>query len=514
MKRLLIAVFLVGLISTGWATPIKKASELFSMDIHLPLDSAGIPGTPDSMHIITYADNGSGTLYNARSVTAPFSDISIDTTNQYGSVKYILVDAIGDLDGAGGNFLLTVKVASWYKKLPRYTFGQVQVVNDSLTTGIDDAVAAAGDVVNIDAWDPILDNDSLIVDQSSLEDMTVATVTNLTNAVTLVAGQFTKIGDTSAVKTWSLGTRTLTVADWNVGKTGYSLTTADWNVGKTGYSLSSPQTFNLTGDITGNLSGSVGSVTDSVKVDVSVANTAGNLVDKIAATSADSTWDEINTGATHNVATSAGRQLRELANAGVLSSGDAQGGGATYIVLAAAESQADDWYNNTQVAIVGGTGEGQIRHVHDYTGATDSITLIQINTWVTNPDATSEYVIRSDVVKHVSHIDDDVIDVGVIAAGAITSSEAPALGTIQDSVNKVLDSIYVLTPLTREMQADVDSLILFGGYGPNCRALAGADSETDTLNVYDGATRMLRFLYWHIGGATGDDPDSTTNLDN
>jgi hypothetical protein len=76
------------------------------------------------------------------------------------------------------------------------------------------------------------------------------------------------------------------------------------------------------------------------------------------------------------------------------------------------------------------------------------------------------------------------------------------------------DSLNILMPLTREMQADVDSLILFDGYDVNSRAVAGPNNDTDTLNVFVGATRVLRFLYWHIGGATGDVPDSTTNLDN
>lgn len=40
------------------------------------------------------------------------------------------------------------------------------------------------EVENIDAWNPLTDNDSLIVDQSTLEDMTVATVTDVTNQVT------------------------------------------------------------------------------------------------------------------------------------------------------------------------------------------------------------------------------------------------------------------------------------------------------------------------------------------
>lgn len=85
---------------------------------------------------------------------------------------------------------------------------------------------------------------------------------------------------------------------------------------------------------------------------------------------------------------------------------------------------------------------------------------------------------------------------------------------LEASVSTAQDSLNILTGLTREMQADVDSMILFDGYCTDCRSIAGPDSETDTLSIYKGATRLMRFLYWHIGGATGNDADSTTVLDN
>lgn len=71
--------------------------------------------------------------------------------------------------------------------------------------------------------------------------------------------------------------------------------TAWWNEGKTGYSLSSPQTFDLTGDITGNLSGSVGSVTGAVgsvtgavgSVTGAVGSVTGNVGGSVASVTAD-----------------------------------------------------------------------------------------------------------------------------------------------------------------------------------------------------------------------------------
>jgi len=66
------------------------------------------------------------------------------------------------------------------------------------------------------------------------------------------------------------------------------------------------QTMNITGNITGDLSGSVGSVTADVG---------------ITAAAVDDIWDEILTGATHNIADSAGRRVRDLQEFGVYEDG-------------------------------------------------------------------------------------------------------------------------------------------------------------------------------------------------
>ncbi|MEE9442879.1 MAG: hypothetical protein V3V99_09460 [candidate division Zixibacteria bacterium] len=137
MKKIFLLLMLLTLLpfKVGWCDflGIKKVSEFISMPVHLALDSLyGIPRTPDSVHIVTFADNGNVTAYNARSTTAPFSDISIDTSNQYGQVKYWLVDQIQDIDGAGGHYTLGIQVSTFYNDIPTFSFGTVQIINDSL----------------------------------------------------------------------------------------------------------------------------------------------------------------------------------------------------------------------------------------------------------------------------------------------------------------------------------------------------------------------------------------------
>lgn len=75
----------------------------------------------------------------------------------------------------------------------------------------------------------------------------------------------------------------------------------------------------------------------------------------------------------------------------------AQGPGASTdtIELAAGSSAVDDYYNNMWIVLDGGTGSGQSKRIIDYTG---SSTEAQVESdWSTAPDATTTYIIYSDV---------------------------------------------------------------------------------------------------------------------
>lgn len=78
--------------------------------------------------------------------------------------------------------------------------------------------------------------------------------------------------------------------------------------------------------------------------------------------------------------------------AGQVAGDTAQAGAATTITLAAADSEADDYYNNMVIKITGGTGSGQEKTITDYVNATKVATVD--STWTTNPDATSTYTIH------------------------------------------------------------------------------------------------------------------------
>lgn len=99
---------------------------------------------------------------------------------------------------------------------------------------------------------------------------------------------------------------------------------------------------------------------------------------------ADSVWDE--SAASHVSAGSFGASAFNQ----VIRSNTAQAGASTTITLDASASATDDFYNNTYIYIVSGTGVGQGRFITDYVGSTKVAT---VDTWVTNPDATSVFTI-------------------------------------------------------------------------------------------------------------------------
>lgn len=74
-----------------------------------------------------------------------------------------------------------------------------------------------------------------------------------------------------------------------------------------------------------------------------------------------------------------------------LSGGTAQAGAAATITLASTAIANDSHYNGQLLVLVGGTGVGQSRTIKSYVGASKVATVDRA--WVTNPDATSVYMI-------------------------------------------------------------------------------------------------------------------------
>jgi hypothetical protein len=113
----------------------------------------------------------------------------------------------------------------------------------------------------------------------------------------------------------------------------------------------------------------------------------------------DAIWDEVLTGATHNIASSAGRRLRQLASV-IVRAGTAQGPGTgnNQIQLDAGASATNGEYDPGLIFIETGTGAGQARLILQYTGSTKVATVDR--DWRINPDNTSEFVILADAGRN------------------------------------------------------------------------------------------------------------------
>lgn len=136
---------------------------------------------------------------------------------------------------------------------------------------------------------------------------------------------------------------------------------------------------------------------------VTDTNTLGDLACHITATSSDPTdfsdqivaisyatnietqvWDA--TRSSHVVTGTFGQSLI------IVTDGTAQTGAATSITLAAGSVATDSFYKGDIIYLYGGTGAGQPPNIISaYVGST-KVATVQ-NSWVTNPDATSTYII-------------------------------------------------------------------------------------------------------------------------
>ena len=136
---------------------------------------------------------------------------------------------------------------------------------------------------------------------------------------------------------------------------------------------------------------------------------ATSAVDEIV----DGVWDEVLTGATHNIASSAGRRLRQLASV-IVRAGTAQGPGTgnNQIQLDAGASSTNGDYDPGLIFIETGTGAGQARLILQYNGSTKVATVDR--DWRVNPDNTSEFVILADAGR-------ESVNEGLAQAGTTTS---------------------------------------------------------------------------------------------
>ena len=189
--------------------------------------------------------------------------------------------------------------------------------------------------------------------------------------------------------------------------------------------------------------------------------TQQNLIDGI--------WNETVTSSNHNTDNSTGQRLRRLYESKVVTYGTAQIGSVNTITLAAGESSLNDFFTNTFITIVSGTGVGQTRSISGYTGST-RVANVSVN-WVTTPDATSVYLIQTIGSVRMSSALSGSITNFSYAANAIDSTAlaATAVEEIADGIWNELRIDHVIVGSFGEgiatVQGDVTGKVLGGGAG-------------------------------------------------
>lgn len=165
--------------------------------------------------------------------------------------------------------------------------------------------------------------------------------------------------------------------------------------------------------------------------------TSAQTFDEIIDLIADAVWDEVLTGATHNITTSAGRRLRTIGTDAALQRENTcqAGEDASHVKLDTGANGNDGFYDHMTIYITDGTGSGQVRLMDDYVGSTF---VAEVHPdWKTNPDATSVYTIIAygEIFAH---------ELGSEALVNINAEIVDALGV--DTLSELSQAIPAATP--------------------------------------------------------------------
>ena len=144
-----------------------------------------------------------------------------------------------------------------------------------------------------------------------------------------------------------------------------------------------------------------------------------------AATAAlvDLIWDEPLTGATHNVATSSGKRLRQTTAFQQIDSTVIDAAATTTTFITGLTSSVDNFYNDSMLVFTDGALAGQVRAIYDYIGATKTIVLAEALT--SAPVNGVAFTIVSLHIHPVSQIQSGLATAAALAteSGKITNIE-------------------------------------------------------------------------------------------
>jgi hypothetical protein len=215
-----------------------------------------------------------------------------------------------------------------------------------------------------------------------------------------------------------------------------------------------------------------------------------------AATAAlvDLIWDEPLTGATHNVATSSGKRLRQSTAFQQIDSTVIDASATTTTFVTGLTSAVDDFYNDSMLVFTDGALAGQVRSIVDYVGATKTIILEEALT-----SAPVNGVAFTIVSLHIH-------PVSQIQSGLATSAALATAKTILDKV----DTGLVVDGAVYQFTANMLELGPSGGGGGD----ATLAKQTEILAAIQGS-EVIQVASPNVSGnlvlTQGDDYDGVAN---
>ena len=198
-------------------------------------------------------------------------------------------------------------------------------------------------------------------------------------------------------------------------------------------------------------------------LDVNTKTTDATALDAVLKTStfalamADAIWDEVLTGATHNVAASAGRRLRSVGE--VTSSTVNDAGASTTVFITALTETTTNHYNEQLVYFTDGALEGQVGVIFDYNGGTKTITLDEALTEAPgNGDAFDIIPTHVHTKSHIASAVWDDLTASHVAASTFGKAVADILALLDNARTEPGDTA---PPVNPDAMTKIDYLYKF-----------------------------------------------------
>ena len=218
MKKFLTILFILAIASTVQADWMGYYTTADNIRVPLiSIDTLGRDLAPDSIHLVVhYHDEATANSasYTARFATAGAGSSIIDSTTLGGKTYYYFFDAVADIDNGEGDGNYACELAFFVQGEPHHKSFSFAIGNapanvlaidddanvpESLKIGLDGSITTYSegiaeiitDVTGINGWVPIVDNESLIVDQSTMVavgDTNQLDLSNYDGATPLVVG--------------------------------------------------------------------------------------------------------------------------------------------------------------------------------------------------------------------------------------------------------------------------------------------------------------------------------------